>query len=66
MEGQWTFSALDIEWSNDVYDTKEQAVEVAKALFDDGLFDGGCIVGQLEHDYGINYKIINQEKIMFS
>lgn len=62
MEGQWTFSNLDIEWVNDSYDTKDEAIEVAKGIYED---EEGCFVGQLEHQHGVNYKVINQEKIMF-
>lgn len=62
MEGQWTFSNLDVEWVHDSYDTKEEAIEVAKDFYKD---EEGCCVGQLEHLHGVNYKVTNQEKIMF-
>ncbi|MFC0271109.1 hypothetical protein ACFFIX_06545 [Metabacillus herbersteinensis] len=61
MEGQWTYSSLDIEWVNDTYDTKEEAIESAKERFEDG-----CVIGQLEHKHSVNYKVINQETVTFS
>lgn len=61
MEGQWTFSPLDTDWGYDVYDTKEDVLIAAKERFKDG-----CIIGQLEHHYGVNYRVINQEKVMFN
>lgn len=60
MEGQWTYSPLDIEWVYSTFDTKEEAIEQAKAMFEDG-----CIIGQLEHVQGVNYRVVKQEKIMF-
>lgn len=60
MEGQWTYSDLEVEWVNETYNSKEEAIEAAKEVYEDG-----CLVGQLEHDKGINYKVVNQEKITF-
>lgn len=62
VEGQWTFSNLDVEWVHDSYSTKEEAVEVAKDVYID---EEGFLVGQLEHNQGVNYNVVNQEKIMF-
>lgn len=58
MEGQWTFSDLDIEWVHETYDTKEEAIESAKEIYDKGFY-----VGQLEHRHGVNYSVVNREKI---
>lgn len=60
MEGEWTYSSLEIEWVNDTFATKEEAVAAAKERFEDG-----CVVGQLEHKYGVNYKVINRETVLF-
>ena len=60
MEGQWTYSPLDVEWTYSTFDSKEEAIEQARKMFDDG-----CFVGQLEHYQGVNYRVVNQEKIMF-
>lgn len=60
MDGQWTYSDLETEWVHDSYNTKEEAIEEAKKTY-----DLGCFVGQLEHQHGVNYKVINQEKVMF-
>jgi hypothetical protein len=59
MEGQWTFADLyEKEWVHDTFDTKEEAINAAK-----GFYDEECCIGQLEHEHGINYKVVNQEKI---
>lgn len=60
MEGQWTYSDFDIEWVHDTYNTKEEAIEAAKEVY-----EKGCVVGQLEHKEGVNYAVVNQDKIMF-
>lgn len=61
MEGQWTYSPLDVDWGYDVYDTKEDVINAAKERFDDG-----CIIGQLEHVQSVNYRVVNQEKVLFN
>ena len=61
MEGQWTFSDLEAEWVHDTFDTKEEAIDKAKEFYDEG-----CLVGQLKYVQGIDYKVVNVEKIMFS
>jgi hypothetical protein len=62
MEGQWAFAdSLEKEWIHDPFDTKEEAIEATKVFYDEE-----CFIGQLEHDHGINYKVINQEKIIFN
>lgn len=62
MEGQWTISRLGISWVHDSYDSKEEAIESAKSIFEE---QEGCFVGQLEHVEGIHYNVVNQEEISF-
>lgn len=60
-EGKWTFSKDENSWEHDTYETKEEAIEVAIECFENDFF-----IGQLEFISGLNYKVINQEKITFS
>lgn len=60
MDGQWTYSNLDIEWVHDTYNDKAEAIQAAKETYEEG-----CYVGQLEYQDGIYYKVVNQEKMLF-
>lgn len=58
MEGQWTFSDIEQEWVHDTFDTREEAIEEAKEWYDVSF-----LIGQLEHESGINYKVINIDEV---
>lgn len=58
MEGQWTFADLSGEWVHDTFDTKEEAIENGQEFF---LTE--FLIGQLEHEQGVNYKIVNIEMV---
>jgi hypothetical protein len=65
LNGRWTFSDLYIEWVHDTFQTKEDAINVAKEFYTEG-----CYIGQLEayvdKYYLQKYRVINQEKLAFN
>jgi hypothetical protein len=58
---QSELTRLKTDWGYSTFETKEETIEQAKAMFDDG-----CIIGKLEHVQGVNYGVVNQEKILFN
>lgn len=59
MNGEWTFSDVDIEWVHDTFDTKEEAIEESKKQYDNVF-----LVGQLSEHHVDKYKVINVEEVV--
>lgn len=62
VEGKWTFADIvDPEWVHDTFETKEDAIDAAKAIY-----YNGCHVGQLKKQTDVYvYDVTNVEQIKY-
>lgn len=65
MNGKWTYSDLDIEWVNEIFETREEAIEEAKRRC-----EVGSVIGRTETYLDVNgvqkCRVVNQEKMIWN